>query len=112
MALKYRFDGPALKRRIRASGKPPELIALQIGRTKESLLSYMAGRSAPSTAIAMALAAELGCSMEDLFTPVVDDLPKVVRAAVKKSTRNQRLPEKVTDPAALDEAAELLRRQA
>jgi transcriptional regulator with XRE-family HTH domain len=109
MAIKYRFDGPGLKRRIRASGKPHELIALKVGRRAGTLLGYESGRIAPSLDIARALAAELGCPMEDLFTPAVDDLPKVAARARVKSRKAQGLPSKVTDPAALDEAAELLR---
>jgi transcriptional regulator with XRE-family HTH domain len=109
---RFRFNGPELKRRIRSSGKPAELIAYRIGRTKESLKAYEAGRAIPTATIVMALAAELDCSPEDLFTPIPDDMPDVAARASERSRIAQGLPAKITDPAALDETAELMRRPA
>ena len=112
MAVKYRFDNLALKRLRLSSGKKPELLALILGLTKEAYIAYETGRSTPPTNRVFQLCDELGCRPEDLLRPVAEPMAEVVKAAVKKSTRKQRLPEKVTDPAALDEAAELLRRRA
>jgi DNA-binding XRE family transcriptional regulator len=111
MGQRYRFDGGALKRLIRASGKPAEQVALDVGRTKESLVAYMSGKVTPSLGVVTSLAAALGCPVEALFI-VEDDLPAVADRARAASRKQQGLPAKVRDRAALDEAAQLLRRHA
>ncbi len=109
---RYRFDRSELKTRIDASGKPLEQIALDIKRTKEAVVAYLTGKVIPPTGVVMALCDSIGCRPEDLLRPVPEPDPAaIITEARKRSRKAQGLSEKITDPAALDEAAELLRRQ-
>jgi hypothetical protein len=113
MAPRFHFDRAELKRRRIASGKPLELVALEIGRTKEAVVGYESGKLMPPVPVVMALCESIGCQPGDLLRPIVEpDTAAIITNARKRSRRAQGLPEKVEDPAALDEAAELLRRQA
>lgn len=108
-----RFDHVELKRRRIASGKKPELLALIIERTKEAYIAYETGRTVPPTPVVLALCDELDCSPDDLLRPVDDGAEREAAARLRAASRRaQGLPDFVEDPAALDDAAELLRRHA
>ncbi len=55
---------PDQRRRV---GLTLTALAARIGISRQALTAIEAGRSTPSTAIALALARELGCQVEDLF---------------------------------------------
>jgi hypothetical protein len=112
MSTRFHLDIAALKCWVDASGKPYELISLEIDRTKETLIAYLMGRIVPPVPVVLALCDSLGCHPEDLLRPVEPDPATVIANARRRSRRAQGLPEKVTDPAALDEAAHLFRRRA
>src|SRR5262245_774107 len=54
-------------RRRTAAGINQQELAARIGISRQSLSVLEAGRSVPSTAIALRLARALGCRVEDLF---------------------------------------------
>lgn len=105
----YRFDPSALRRLIDASEKPDELIAYLIGKTVATLYGYKSGRIVPPTEVVGDLCAVLECRPEDLLTEV-DELTEAADRLRLRTRRAQGLPDTVEDPAALDEAADLLRR--
>ncbi|HEY1444756.1 MAG TPA: helix-turn-helix transcriptional regulator [Acidimicrobiales bacterium] len=104
--MRYRFDHVELKRRRIVSGKKPELIALEIDRTKEAYSSYERGIAIPPMPIALAVCDALGCKLEDLLVPVDDS--DDVRAAMIAGRAAQGLPTELPDDQ-VEAAAELLR---
>jgi DNA-binding XRE family transcriptional regulator len=105
------FDRHELKRLRVATGKKPELIALELGITKEAYVAYETGRAVPPTNRILALCDLFDCSAADLLRPE-HSIAAVAARSRTRSRKAQGLPAKVTDPAALDDAARLLRRQA
>jgi transcriptional regulator with XRE-family HTH domain len=105
---RYRFDGQALRRLRMAAGLRVEHLALDTGRTAQTIDAYEAGRIVPPVAVVSALCESIGCGPEDLLRPIPQPDPAAVTAGRKRSRRAQGLPEDLS-PAELDEAAELLR---
>ena len=106
------FDPQALRALCRASGLKLEAIALGAGRgSKETLQSWLAGRTAPNSVALGKLCQVLACSPQDLVRPI-DRVAEVAERHAVRSRRRQGLPAKVTDPAALDDGAKLLKPRA
>jgi transcriptional regulator with XRE-family HTH domain len=105
--MKYRFDHVELKRRRIESGKKPELIALEIDRTKEAYSAYERGIATPPTAVLLAICDLLGCEPSDLLVADTSDDEQVYQAMVD-SRAEQGLPTALPDDQ-VDAAAELLR---
>lgn len=53
--------------RLQAGDLTQEQLADRIGVTRQTILSIEKGRYTPSVALALRMAAVLGCSVEDLF---------------------------------------------
>jgi transcriptional regulator with XRE-family HTH domain len=105
----YRFDHAELRRRRKAAGKTGEGMALAVHRTFPTYYAYEHGTRVPPTHVLALICAELGCEPNDLLVPMDDDLAEVADALGIRSRRAQGLPDTVTDPAVLDEVADLLR---
>jgi transcriptional regulator with XRE-family HTH domain len=105
--MRYRFDPAELKRRRIESGKKLELVALEVGRTKEAVSAYERGLAVPPTPILFALADALGCEPADLLVPDDSD-DEAIRAAMVASRIAQGLPVELPDDG-VETAAELLR---
>ena len=103
----FAFDGAELRRRRLALGLKREHVAIATNRTAESITSWELGRQVPPTPVVMALCHVLDCEPADLFR-VDDDLDQIAEAHRVASRRAQGLPDTITDPGALDAAAELL----
>lgn len=58
----------SLTERRRAAGLSLTALAARVGVSRQALTAVEAGRSIPSTALALQLARALGCGVEDLFT--------------------------------------------
>ena len=56
-----------VRERRNAAGLRQEDLAARVGLSRQSLSGIEAGRRVPSTAVALRLAQELGCKVEDLF---------------------------------------------
>ena len=59
--------GNCVGRRRAATGLRQQELALRVGVSRQSLSAVEAGHSVPSAALALRLAQELGCHVEDLF---------------------------------------------
>ncbi len=59
--------GNCVRRRRAATGLRQQELALRVGVSRQSLSAVEAGHSVPSAALALRLAHELGCHVEDLF---------------------------------------------
>lgn len=64
------FDGALLRSRRLATGKRIELVALEVGRSVESIRAYESGRAAPPIVVATALADSLDTDLDALLTEV------------------------------------------
>jgi transcriptional regulator with XRE-family HTH domain len=105
--MRYRFDPVELKRRRIESGKKPELIALEIDRTKEAYSSYERGIATPPTPVLLAICDALGCEPADLL--VIDHTDDdAARADMIAGRAAQGLPTELPDDE-VETAAELLR---
>jgi transcriptional regulator with XRE-family HTH domain len=65
------FSGQRLRAKRIAAGYKPEQLAQMIGRGVYSVLDYEQCRTQPPVRIAAALAAALGCTVDDLLDDVV-----------------------------------------
>ena len=106
----YRFNHEKLRDLIEASNKPLELIALEAGRSRPAIESYLRGRSSPPATVITALCRALGCEQDDLFEEVPDaEYNAIVHEAMVASRSAQGLPTVMPD-SEVEAAAELLRR--
>jgi transcriptional regulator with XRE-family HTH domain len=69
-----KFSGKELRRRREMSGKRLELMAVELGRSRDSIASYEAGRRNPPLRVVAELAANLGCEPGAFFTEEADDV--------------------------------------
>jgi transcriptional regulator with XRE-family HTH domain len=105
----YRFNHQKLRALVDASGKPLELIALQAGRSRPAVESWLRGRSIPPATVLPALCAALDCAQDDLLEAIPDaDHDAVVHDAMVASRTGQGLPAVLPD-SEVEAAAELLR---
>jgi hypothetical protein len=105
----YRFNHEKLRDLVATSGKPLELIALQAGRTRPAVESWIRGRSVPPATVLPALCDSLGCEQEDLLEPIPDaEHDAMVHDAMVASRSAQGLPTELPDDE-VEAAAELLR---
>ena len=104
----YRFDPDELKRRRVETGMTRELLAVMVGVTKEAVVAWEAGRSAPRAASLGRIAEQLGCDPGDLY--MSDDTARDDLQAHMITTRQaQGLPTVLPDDQ-VAEAVALLRR--
>ncbi|NOY27492.1 MAG: helix-turn-helix domain-containing protein [Oligoflexia bacterium] len=59
----------------RAAGLSLTALAARVGVSRQALTAIEAGRATPSTALALRLARQLGCRVEDLFAIAADAVP-------------------------------------
>ena len=104
----YRFDYKALQEMRQAHGLRAELVAIATGATNQAVISWENGRAIPKTASLIALCVFFECSPNDLLVHVADEMPKLAEDHRKKSRRAQGLADR-SQPAALDDAAEILK---
>lgn len=62
------FSGSHLRERRQAAGLKPEQLACRIGRSVFTVHQYERGIARPSAAILGALADQLNCAVDDLFS--------------------------------------------
>ncbi|MFE5139262.1 helix-turn-helix domain-containing protein [Streptomyces fagopyri] len=62
------FNGAALRDQRRLAGIPAAQLAEAVGRTRDAVWSYEAGRRVPSVDVAATLADELGVGLDQLLT--------------------------------------------
>jgi transcriptional regulator with XRE-family HTH domain len=67
--MPYAFDAPGLRRRLRENGHSKEAIAVALGLSSDTVVSWMYGRSFPRVATLVRLAEALDCAPGDLFCP-------------------------------------------
>lgn len=78
--LSYPPPIPSVTALRTAAGLSLSALARQVGVSRQALTAVEAGRSVPSTAIALRLARALGCTVEDLFRLPAPTLPGVADA--------------------------------
>lgn len=77
------FSGQRLREERMAAGLSAEQLAQRVHRSLYSIVGYERGTARPSVPVLGALAAELGCPVDALFTPTPDPEPVAATAATR-----------------------------